>query len=211
MKALILVALALLIFGCAGGSPEAKTPEAQPPAVAPAPQPPPPPVQPESRWASYANIGISFDYPKEMNVTEQLSGYPARGTVLIQGKLVTQGAIAVGFINASGISSVLPDPLAEAEKVLKSNTESEEDIAGQAQIKGEIRSYTSPTGVPVAERSFVLTKPGSSGNNVTMYGWALEFYDGGIKALYPVRIFSTNSTWTDEMKGRFVSSFRTRQ
>ena len=146
-----------------------------------------------------------------MSISEQVSGYPARANVLIQGKTVSEGAMAVGFVNMSGISSVLPDPLEQAAKILASGTESEDDIAGQAQSRGEISKSLSPNGIPLAERTFVLIKPGTSGNNVTMYGHALEFYDGQGKASYAVRIFSSNHSWSDEMKTRFVHSFRTGQ
>jgi hypothetical protein len=208
--------LILFVSGCTSQQltpqqPSAPQANATQPAPAQPPSQPPSPPPAAMGWAHYSNIGISFDYPKQMNVTEQLGSYPGYATILAQGKNVSTGAIVVGFINFSGISSVLPDPLAQASRVLESDSKDKDDITGQAQVQGEVSTYVSPNGVPLAERSFILTKPGTSGNNVTMYGYAIEFYDPGIKASYPVRIFSADQGWTDSMKARFLSTFKTGQ
>lgn len=219
---LLVPLLALLLFGCSQSpppsapanstsenvsAPPAALPEppSQPPAANPAPGAPPQ----EAGWLHYSNIGISFDYPERMNVTEQLGSYPGYATVVLQGKNVSTGAIVVGFINVSGIASADPDPLVQAARVLESDSKSKDDISGQAQVKGDISTYISPGGLPTAERDFLLSGSSSTGSNVTMHGYALEFYDSKRKAAYAVRIFSTDAAWTYEMKSRFVSSFKT--
>jgi hypothetical protein len=210
--ALLLMA-ALLISGCTQ-SPSQPGPAQAPGNASPqaaAPEPANQSVADSGQWSHYSNLGISFDYPQDMNVTEQLGGAPGYAIVTLQGRNVTTGAIVVGIVNTSLFSSVAPDPLDEAVSILEFYSGSEDDIVGQAQARGEISKYVSLNGIPLAERSFVLTKAGSSGNNVTMYGYALEFYDAGIKSSYAVRIFSADAAWTGEMRSRFVSSFRTRQ
>ncbi len=201
--------LALLLFGCAGQTqqPAPTSNQAPPPqpAQAPAPQPS------EPGWPSYHKIGVSFDYPPGMNISEELSGYPGYATVVAQGANVSQGALVFGFINASGISSLPSDPVQAAVDTLKADGENGDDISGQAQVRGDISSSVSPNGIPMAERTFELTKTSSTGNSVTAYGYALEFYDPNLKASYPVRIFSSDYNWTKEMRDRFVLSFRTGQ
>ncbi len=203
--------LALLLFGCAGpAQPGANqsAPAVQPP---PNPQAQPAPQAPSDGWPSYHKIGVSFDYPTGMNISEELSGYPGYATIVAQGANVSQGALVFGFINASGISSLPGDPVQAAVDTLKADGESGDDISGQAQVRGDISGSVSPNGIPMAERTFELTKASSTGNSVTAYGYALEFYDPALKASYPVRIFSSDYNWTKEMRDRFVSSFRTGQ
>ncbi len=197
--------LAFLLFGCAGPAQPGANQSA--PAVQPAPQAP----QAPSGWPSYHKIGVSFDYPPGMNLSEELSGYPGYATVVAQGSNVSQGALVFGFINASGISSLPSDPVQAAVDTLKADGENGDDISGQAQVRGDISGSVSPNGIPMAERTFELTKTSSTGNSITAYGYALEFYDPTLKASYPVRIFSSDYNRTKEMRDQFVLSFRTGQ
>ncbi|MEW6722466.1 MAG: hypothetical protein AB1324_04340 [Candidatus Micrarchaeota archaeon] len=213
----------LLVVGCTQ-NPQPSPPESQPEApVLPADetgaQQPAPgtgkpvsgetPAANESGWKTYSNIGITFDYPENMSMTEQLQNHPRSASITLQGKNVSEGAIIVAFFNVSEFPPVLPDPLDEAARVLEDDGNDPGDISGQAQAKGEISSYVSPNGLPLAEREFWLVSETSSGKNVTMHGYALEIYDAEDKAAYAARIFSADSEWTEEMKGRFVSSFGT--
>lgn len=210
--AVLSLILALLLFGCTSQGPANQTVQTNqsPQAIAPQPVPPSAPAD-QTGWATYRNIGMSFDYPADMNITEEISGYPGYATVVAQGRNFSEGAVVVGFINASGISSLPGDPEQAAAGILKGDGENSDDISGQAQVRGEISSGLSANGVPMAERTFELTKTSSAGNSATAYGYALELYDPALKASYPVRIFSGNKEWTKQMRDRFVSSFRTGQ
>lgn len=207
------IILALLFAGCTGQANPQAPPQANQssqPSVGGQPAPPSN-VSPTEAWPNYHKIGVSFDYPPGMNISEELSGYPGYATVVAQGRNVSEGALVFGFINASGVSSLPADPAAAAADTLKADGESADDISGQAQVRGAIASGLSPNGIPMAERTFELTKTSSTGNNVTAYGYALEFYDPGLKASYPVRIFSSDANRARQMRDRFVSSFRTGQ
>jgi hypothetical protein len=156
------------------------------------------------QWAHYSNIGISFDYPAGMSLNQSLDSYPASALIVVQSSDAAQGAIIINYLNASLLSNLTRDPHDIAVGILDFDNSSGSDaMLGQADATGPISNYTTSGGLAAAEMRFTLPA-----GNVTLYGYALEFYDKPRAVSYPVRIISSSPQQTQLIRDRFVSSFR---
>jgi hypothetical protein len=208
-KVLPLVLLLVLFAGCTQQVGQAPSQQQTQPPTTPGThiQTPPPsqPVQPpEAGWDTYRNIGITFQYPAGMKVTESLSSYPGYATIAIQGGAQNNDVIIIAFVNLTGTD--YGNPLDAAENTLTSDSNAIKDPLGllhQATQKGDISKYESANGLATAERTFSIAK-----GNITLYGYALELYDDANKAAYGVRILSINQSQSQEMKNTFISTFK---
>ena len=201
MKTLSFLVLAsLLLLGCTQ-PPSQKAQEIGIPVT----QPILPASQPASQeWANYDNIGISFDYPKGMGLTESLQSYPGYATVVLQSENASEASILV-LVFMNGSSENITDPIEEVSGIMASDSESENDPLGilhQATSKSPITTYTSSNGLATAEIGFNITH-----GNLSLYGYAFTLYNKDTKGVYGVRMVSLKNDLAVRMKERFLSSF----
>ncbi len=209
--------LIVFLSGCTGSQPQGNAtsqPQAQP-ATAPnattvSPSVPLPQNQSQpSDWNHYSNIGISFDYPKEMSVSESTGSYPASASIIAKDQ--NGGSIGVSYTNASASGAkgsedplqVTSDFLSRLKRTLSDAMN--KSIANGSIVSGSVSDVSkqySPNGIGGAEFSYVVANTNSTG-----YGYALQFYVPGRTAIYTVFILTPSRSESDMIKSRFMSSF----
>ena len=164
-----------------------------------------------TEWQTYNNLGISFDYPKDMNLKESLGSYyngSGYATIVISKSEDNQySVIEVFYLHAGSTVNSLNNPEEVASLMLSGDNKGKDPlgILDQATSKTDIKTFMSPNSYGVAEIEFEALDPEI---NKMANAYALEFYKTGSNATFAIRILSTDSNKAKAMRDKFVSSFK---
>ncbi len=179
--------------------------------INPSPPQPLPNVSPtnSSEWSVYSGIGISFEFPSHMTLTQNLQSYNlGKGTASVAGESSGSALLLMVYTNSTiyGVSNVNGSDAAFA--FLENDRFS--DAAGmlnKATNTGEVSNYSLSSGAAFAsEIPFsmeVLTSAGKS----YFDGYAIDIFIPAKSALYRVRILAADKNDALKIKERFVQSF----
>jgi hypothetical protein len=163
-----------------------------------------------SEWSMYSGIGMSFEFPSKMALTQNTQSYNlGKGTASVSGEESGSSLLLVIYMNSSIYGLTNSDGTGAAYAFLENDMFS--DVAGmlnKAAKTGNVSNYTIANGSAYASEMPFTMEVLTSGGKTFFEGFAIDIYNPSQSALYRVRILAEDEGNALRIKERFVKSFK---
>lgn len=205
MKIVYLLAFAILLFGCA--EVEGRSNETNASNVTNITNVSNQTVKP-SEWVRYNASGFSFEHPLNMDVQESTGIFT--GDHQVSGQ--TGELLVVVYYNTVKAYGENKDKIFQADPSLAATTLLEDDLEDDpAQILDDVDSYGEFSTFSISRDAYITEVPITmtfSGSTGKFKGYALSLYSPERSLHAKVRVLARDSAKADEIRDRFISSFR---